>query len=221
LLRAAGIEDLSLDLIFGLPGALERDWDADLTRVLEIGASHLSLYGLTIEDRTPLGRWASRGAVTPVDEDRYAAEFLASDAVLASAGYEHYEVSNYARPGKRARHNSAYWNRAPYIGLGPSAHSGWAEHRRWNQREWAGYERAIAAGEPVIMGEEELDRDAVRLEELYLGLRTAEGVAADRVPAATAARWRDSGWATVSGGRVRLTPEGWLRLDALVASVSE
>jgi oxygen-independent coproporphyrinogen-3 oxidase len=221
ILRGAGIENLSLDLIFGLPGALERDWDADLARLLEVGAGHLSLYGLTIEARTALARWAARGAIIPVDEDRYAAEFLAASAALSAAGYEHYEVSNYARPGQRARHNSAYWSRAPYLGLGPSAHSGWGAHRQWNQREWAAYERAMAEGESVIAGEEELDQNAVRLEELYLGLRTAEGVVADRVPGTAAARWRESGWATASGGRLRLTPEGWLRLDALVASVSE
>ncbi len=221
ILRGAGIETLSMDLIFGIPGALDRDWDADLGRLLEIGAGHLSLYGLTIEDRTALGRWAARGTVIPVDEDRYAAEFLAADAALSGAGYEHYEVSNYARPGQRARHNSGYWARASYIGLGPSAHSGWGAHRQWNLREWAAYERAIAEGESAVAGQEELDREAVRLEELYLGLRTAEGVASDRVPADTTARWRDSGWATSAGGRLRLTPEGWLRLDALVASVGE
>ena len=221
ILRGAGIENLSLDLIFGIPGALERDWDADLARLVAVGTGHLSLYGLTLEDRTALARWAARGAVIPVDEERYAAEFLAANAALTAAGYEHYEVSNYAWPGQRARHNSAYWGRAPYIGLGPSAHSGWDTHRQWNQREWAAYERAMAGGESVVAGEEELDPNAVRLEEIYLGLRTAEGVVADRVPAGAATRWRESGWATASGGRIRLTPEGWLRLDALVASVSE
>ena len=74
-----------------------------------------------------------------MDEDRYAAEFLEADAVLAGPGYEHYEVSNYGRPGRRARHNSAYWRRAPFIGLGPSAHSGVGAERQWNLREWAAY----------------------------------------------------------------------------------
>ncbi|HKU62527.1 MAG TPA: radical SAM family heme chaperone HemW [Gemmatimonadales bacterium] len=220
LIRAAGIGELSLDLIFGLPGILERDWPADLDQVLTLQPDHLSLYGLTIEARTPLARWAARGAVTPVDDDRYAAEFLVAHERLASAGYEHYEVSNYARAGRRARHNSAYWQRAPYIGLGPSAHSAMDDERRWNQREWAAYERRLDEGAPVVEGEERLGPQEIRLEELYLGLRTVGGLAAERIPAETTDRWIGSGWATRAEGRIRLTPEGWLRLDALVASVS-
>ena len=219
-LRSAGITDLSLDLIFGLPASLERSWRADLDRVLALHPQHLSLYGLTVEDRTPLARWAARGEVVPVDEDRYAAEFLEADAVLGAAGYEHYEVSNYARPGRRARHNSAYWRRAPFIGLGPSAHSGWGRERCWNLREWTAYERAVAAGESPVAGAERLDDEAVELERLYLGLRTGEGVPADRVPPGTEAAWISSGWAVASEGRIRLSPEGWLRLDALAAAVT-
>jgi oxygen-independent coproporphyrinogen-3 oxidase len=218
-LRNVGIDELSLDLIFGLPASLGRSWRADLDRALELGADHLSLYGLTIEDHTPLARWTARGEVAPVDEDRYAAEFLEADAVLSEAGYEHYEVSNYARPGRRARHNSAYWRRRPFIGLGPSAHSGWDRQRRWNLREWTAYERAVAAGEDPVAGSERLDDEAVELEELYLGLRAREGVIAKRLPAGTVSDWLSSGWASVCDGRVRLSPEGWLRLDALAAAV--
>ena len=152
-----GFAELSLDLIFGLPAALGRDWGADLERALALRPDHLSLYGLTIEDHTPLARWTARGEVAPVDEDRYAAEFLEADAVLGRAGYEHYEVSNYSLPGRRARHNSAYWRRAPFIGIGPSAHSGWGANRRWNLREWAAYERAMAAGGSPVAGTERLD----------------------------------------------------------------
>jgi len=216
-LRDAGIPDLSLDLIFGLPASLGRDWEADLELALALRPDHLSLYGLTVEDHTPLARWTARGEVAPVDEDRYAAEFLQADAVLGRAGYEHYEVSNYALPGRRARHNSAYWRRAPFIGIGPSAHSGWGANRRWNLREWAAYERAIAAGESPVAGVERLDQGAVELEELYLGLRTREGVSGDRLAPGTARGWIESGWATACGDGVRLTAEGWLRLDALTA----
>ena len=218
-LREAGVRELSLDLIFGVPGSLGRDWRRDLDHALALDPAHLSLYGLTVEDHTPLAHWAARGEVAPVDEERYAAEFLEADSVLAGAGYEHYEVSNYARPGRRARHNSAYWRRAPYIGLGPSAHSGWGRHRRWNLREWAAYERAMAAGQSPVAGTESLEGPAVELEELYLGLRTREGVPAGRLPGETTAPWVSAGWAVASGDRLRLTPEGWLRLDALAAVV--
>jgi oxygen-independent coproporphyrinogen-3 oxidase len=220
LLRSAGIEDLSLDLIFGLPASLGRDWERDLAAAFALAPDHLSLYGLTVEDHTPLGHWARRGEVTPVDDERYAAEFLAAHRALAAHGFEHYEVSNAARPGRRARHNSAYWRRAPFVGLGPSAHSGLGRERRWNVRDWSAYDRRTAEGRPVVDGWEELSDGAVALEEAYLGLRTTDGVAADRLPADTVAAWTEAGWATTAGRRVTLTAEGWLRLDALVAAAA-
>lgn len=215
-LRCAGIADLSVDLIFGLPAALGRDWATDLERVFELEPEHLSLYGLTVEPRTPLGRWTARGEVMPVDEDRYGAEFLLAHQALTSRGYDHYEISNAARPGHRARHNSAYWQRAPFVGLGPAAHSGFGSERRWNVREWAAYQRLVSAGKSPLEGREFLDAAAVMIEELYLGLRTSEGVVSDRVPAALRRQWEQAGWAVAGPDRIRLTPEGWLRLDALV-----
>lgn len=219
-LRAAGIADLSLDLIFGVPESLARDWDRDLARGLALAPEHISLYGLTVESGTALARWTARGTATPADEDRYAAEYLAAHAALRGGGFEHYEVSNAARPGHRARHNSAYWRRAPYIGLGPSAHSGLGNVRRWNLREWAAYERAMAAGHQVMDGAEELDAAAIRLENLYLGLRTETGLPARELPETAVTGWLAAGWAVKTADRVQLTAEGWLRLDAIVASVA-
>ena len=219
-IRAAGIEDVSLDLIFGLPASLGRDWERDLAQAFALAPEHLSLYGLTVEEHTPLGRWAERGEVTPVDEERYAEEFLAADRALALHGFEHYEVSSAARPGRRARHNSAYWRRAPFIGLGPSAHSGFGRTRRWNLRDWSAYERASAEGGSVVGGSEELAADAVELEEVYLGLRTSDGLALERLPPNVVAGWTAAGWARTTPGRIRLTAEGWLRLDALAASAT-
>ena len=131
-----------------------------------------------------------------------------------------YEVSNAALPGRRARHNSAYWTRAPFIGLGPSAHSGFGRERRWNIRDWAAYGRAAAAGLPLMGGAEHLDDEAVRLERVYLGLRTDAGLPDHELPRELREAWKAAGWATLAGGRVRLTPEGWLRLDALVAAAA-
>jgi putative oxygen-independent coproporphyrinogen III oxidase len=218
-IRCAGIQDLSVDLIFGLPSALERDWPADLERVFALNPDHVSLYGLTVEAHTPLGRWTVRGEVTPVDEETYAAEFLTADQALSAHGFEHYEVSNAAKRGHRARHNSAYWRRAPFIGLGPSAHSGFATERRWNVREWAAYERVVAAGNSPLEGHELLDDAAIALEDLYLSLRTSEGAPLNRVPPTVRLEWERAGWASASEDRIRLSPEGWLRLDGLVASV--
>lgn len=219
MLRCAGIEDLSLDLIFGLPGELKRDWADDLERAFALQPQHLSLYGLTIEPHTVLGHRSGRGEMTVVDEGSYAAEFLAANSALTAQGYDHYEVSSASLPGHRARHNSAYWSRAPFIGLGPSAHSGFGRERRWNVRDWAEYERVVAGGNSPLSGCERLDDEAIRLEELYLGLRTRDGVPQSRLPAGMLGAWNEAGWATTHTGRVRLTPEGWLRLDALVASV--
>jgi oxygen-independent coproporphyrinogen-3 oxidase len=217
--RAAGFDNVSLDLIFALPAALERDWDRDLAQALDLAPEHLSLYGLTTEPQTPLSRWTERGLVRPADDGRYAAEYLAAHAALMEAGYEHYEVSNAARPGRRSHHNSGYWSGVAYLGLGPSAHSFAAGERWWNVREWAAYQRAVTSGAEWVAGREAPDRKAARLEVLYLGLRTAEGVPGDAVPPATAEQWIANGWAEWAEGRLRLTVEGWLRLDALVAAV--
>lgn len=217
-LRSAGVANLSLDLIFALPAALERNWQRDVDEALALAPEHLSLYGLTVEERTPLGRWTARGDAIPADDDRYAAEYLVAHAALRAAGFDHYEVSNAARPGFRARHNSAYWTGARYLGLGPSAHSAADGIRWWNVPEWAAYARAIAAGQPVEAGREHLTDDQQRIERRYLGLRTTAGLPLADVPA-EAASWQEMGWARIEGSRFRLTVEGWLRLDALLAQV--
>lgn len=218
-LHRGGITNLSLDLIFGLPAPVVRDWESDLDHAFALAPQHLSLYGLTLEPHTPVARWLARGEITPVDDEAYAIEFLSAHQALTAHGYEHYEVSNAARPGHRARHNSAYWRRDHFIGLGPAAHSGFAGERRWNVREWAAYRRTIEAGKPAVEGRELLDESAVALEELYLGLRTSEGLPIARVSPVLRQEWRRAGWAAESDRRVRLTPEGWLRLDSLVAAI--
>ena len=219
-LRAAGFSNISVDLIFALPEALGRDWSRDLELALALAPEHLSLYGLTVEAGTPLGRWTSRGESTPPPDERYAAEYLLAHRALGAAGLDHYEVSNAGRPGYRARHNSAYWRRAPFIGLGPSAHSALGGRRAWNVREWANYERLIDHGQPVGEAMEQLDASQLRLEEMYLGLRTSDGLASDQIPEAARRDWVANGWALAQGGRHRLTVEGWLRLDALVGSIA-
>src|SRR3989475_3031348 len=123
ILRRAGITNVSLDLIFALPAELGRDWARDLDHALALEPSHLSLYGLTVEQRTPLARWISRGAATAPDDERYAAEYLQAHLPLATCGYRLYEGSNAARDGWRSRHNAAYWSGQPYVGCGPAAHS--------------------------------------------------------------------------------------------------
>ena len=214
-LRGAGIDDISLDLIFGLPEELHRDWKRDLEIAHALRPTHLSLYGLTVEPRTPLDRWISRGATHPPDEDRYAEEYLFAHERLSVAGYQFYEVSNASLPGFRSRHNSAYWSGKPYIGLGPAAHSFDGKTRRWNLRAWEAYRRVVEEGRSAIESEETLTDEQRELEAMYLGLRTTEGVPAlDRLrPPSTALT---AGWIYEDSGRLKCTPEGWLRLDSLV-----
>jgi len=222
-LRNAGIENISLDLIFGLPEELHRDWERDLETAHALRTTHLSLYGLTVEPRTPLDRWISRGATRAPDDDRYAEEYLTAHAQLSVVGYQFYEVSNASLPGFRSQHNSAYWSGQPYLGLGPAAHSFDGTTRRWNLRAWEAYRRAIAEGRSPVESEENLTNEQREIERMYLGLRTAEGV-----PLAAASPRRPSppphfaaqGWVEVSDGRLKCTPEGWLRLDSLVGELA-
>ena len=222
-LRAAGIENISLDLIFALPPELRRDWNRDLERALALEPSHLSLYGLTVEERTPLGRWISRGATSAPDDERYAEEYLRAHTRLAAAGYRFYEVSNAARNERRSRHNAAYWSGAAYLGLGPAAHSFDGRTRRWNTTAWEAYRRALAAGRSPMAAEEILTQEQRELERLYLALRTDVGLPlTDRYrPLLSAtAQWVARGWVEVSDGALRCTPEGWLRLDPLVRDLT-
>lgn len=219
-LRNAGFANISLDLIFALPAELGRDWDRDLDVALALEPQHLSLYGLTVEERTPLARWVSRGATHPPGDERYAAEYLRAHERLRAGGYELYEVSNAARPGARSRHNSAYWSGAAYAGLGPAAHSFDGRARRWNEPAWEAYRRTVSEGRSPLQHEESLTAEQQRIESLYLGLRTAEGIAVAACPPDRLAAWRGQGWVVVHDQRVKCTAEGWLRLDALVSDLT-
>jgi len=203
-----------------LPTELERDWAKDLERAIALAPAHLSLYGLTVEERTPLARWISRGATSAPDDDRYADEDLLAHERLAAAGYHFYEVSNAAREGQRSEHNSAYWSGRPYRGLGPAAHSFDGRTRRWNLAAWEAYRRAITAGQSPIASEELLTSAQRRIEDVYLGLRTDRGLPEADYPSARLPDWVKAGWVRVQGDRVVCSPEGWLRLDALVRDLT-
>lgn len=221
--REAGITNLSVDLIFGLPASVGRSWTDDLQRVVELDVPHVSLYGLTLEDGTPLERAVREGRETQADEERYREEYLEAAEVLVRAGYVHYEVSSFARPGRESRHNAVYWSGEPYLGLGNGAHSYAPPIRRWNMRGWERYRETVAAGRSPEESRETVDAEASSLEEAWLALRTRGGIA---MPAAESDRrgmvdrWLREGLAVSQGDRVRLTPEGWLLLDALAVDVA-
>lgn len=220
-LREEGISNWSLDLIFALPAELPRDWRAEVDAALALAPAHISAYGLTVEQGTPLARWQARGAVSGVDEERYAREFSQLHDWLMSAGFEHYEVSNYAQPGRRAVHNSSYWTGAPYLGVGPSAHGFDGAVRRWNAREYADWLRRVEEGLDPEAGRETLSPEQRTLEDLYLGLRTTRGTERRTGDEKVVDRWIASGWADPGNQRIVLTSSGWLRLDALVAALTD
>lgn len=222
--RAAGYDNLGLDLIFALPPMLGRDLADDLERVLALEPEHVSVYGLTVEKGTPLARWVAEGRVELPDEDRYGEEYLLVADRLAAAGYVHYEVSNFALPGRESRHNRAYWRGVPYLGLGNGAHSYVPPRRWWNRRDWGAYRTAVAAGEPTRESEEDVSGEAGALERIWLDLRTAAGISRSGLSekqAGLVRAWQTQGWAepSASGGAVRLTPKGWLLLDRLAVEL--
>ena len=219
-IRKAGIRNVSVDLIFALPETLKRSWRDDLERVLALEPDHISLYGLTIEHATPIARWQERGSITPATEDEYAEDFLLADSMATAAGFVHYEVSNFALPGRESRHNSAYWSGAQYLGVGPSAHSFDGETRSWNIAPYAEWIEKLGSGESVTEEAERLDVANVQAERVYLGLRTTSGLSASSEDLARARQWTEAGWATIDDSTVRLTPEGWLRLDSLAAGLT-
>ena len=216
--KGAGVENLSVDLIFGLPGTVGRDWNDDVERALQLDVPHVSLYGLTVEAGTPLARFVGEGSAAPAGEARYRDEYLLAVEALSASGYEHYEVSNFARPGSMSRHNRACWRGAPYLGLGNGAHSCVGGRRWWNERDWAQYATRVEEGGDGRAGSEALSPEQRRLEGLWLALRTAKGVDPKTMcPAAAPVlnRWRARGLAMRVGEAVRLTATGWLLLDEL------
>src|SRR6266566_6045940 len=175
-LRGGGISNISLDLIFALPDTLKRSWERDLTLALDLEPAHVSLYGLTVEAHTPIARWRDRGAIVEGSEDAYEQEFLLAHELMVNAGFVHYEVSNFARPGKASHHNSAYWTGAPYAGVGPSAHSFDGASRRWNVSAYSEWIRRLQRHESVLAGEEFLTSENRDEEEVYLVMRTRRGL---------------------------------------------
>ena len=219
--RDGGITNLSLDLIFALPEALARDFARDVERLIELSPDHVSLYGLTVETGTALGRSVAEGVTVEQPEEGYERDYLMAHRLLTAAGLEHYEVSNYGRPGRRARHNSAYWSGVPYVGVGPSAHGFNGEIRRWNLRNYSQWAEVALAGADPVAGDEHLTADNHSAEAVYLGLRSDAGLPVRSGDLPLLRAWEDAAWVAVGAdSRVRCTVDGWLRLDSLAAALT-
>jgi oxygen-independent coproporphyrinogen-3 oxidase len=147
MVQDAGIENITIDLMYALPTPDHTIWAQDLQRALELGVPHISAYCLTIEEKTTFGHWVKRKKLQPIDEDFAAVQFEMLTEALGSAGYEHYEISNFALPGYYSRHNTSYWNQVPYLGLGPGAHSFDLYSRQFNIPNNAMYLKGRLSGE--------------------------------------------------------------------------
>lgn len=180
--REAGFETVSVDLIYGLPGQTQERLRKDLEDAVALGPDHVSCYQLTVNEKTLFGRRKREGRLEEASEAAQSALFRLTHRILEGAGYEAYEVSNFARsPEHRSRHNRKYWSHAPYLGLGPSAHSFDGRTRAWNERSFFEWERRLRLGEIPVAGKERLGDEELLLETLMLRLRTREGFDLDDI----------------------------------------
>lgn len=224
--REAGTVNLGLDLIYGLPGQTIAGWLNTLKRALEFTPEHLSCYQLTVEQGTRFGRLFADGRLSLPDDEASRDFFLTTSRFLTESGYLHYEVSNFSRGSEhRARHNRKYWVHAPYLGIGPSAHSFRAGRRWWNHSSVRHYHHDLEAGRRPIAGEETLSEDQLVLEAISLGLRTSDGIPlklalAQPGGADVVGGWIDAGLADIQDNRLILRPEGLIVAEALALRLS-
>ncbi len=221
--RAAGFEQVSLDLIYGTPGESAADWQASLDAALACRPDHLSAYALIVEEGTALARRVKRGELPMTDDDDLADKYLATDAALEAAGLRWYEVSNWARDDAAAcRHNVAYWTGGDWWGVGPGAHSHVGGVRWWNVKHPTAYAGRIAAGASPAQAREVLDAETQRVERVLLETRLRAGLPVDALDEAGRAALPaqvERGLVApdeLAGGRVVLTLRGRLLADAVV-----
>ena len=179
-LRHSGIDNISVDLMFGFPGETIADWEHDIDHALSLRPTHISAYGLTYEEGTPLERHLREGLVSAIDEEDSRRMYDLLCDRLESAGYDHYEISNFALPGYRSRHNSGYWSGIPYLGLGAAAHSYDGNSRQWNISDLKGYIQQVSQG-TIPMEREVLDGQSRWNDLIVTALRTREGIHLDDV----------------------------------------
>lgn len=225
LARAAGMQ-ISIDLIFATPGETLDQWLADVEAVIALAPDHVSTYGLTFERGTDYGTRRERGELVAADEELELAMYAAAIDRLTDAGYEHYEVSNFARPGCRSRHNQAYWSGDGYYAAGPGAARYVDGARETNHRSTTTYLQRVLAGESPVGEREKLDSAARAREHLVFGLRRIEGVSRRAFAAATGysldelvagplAKFEALGLLESAGDRLRLTRDGLFVSDAI------
>ncbi|MEO2157735.1 MAG: radical SAM family heme chaperone HemW [bacterium] len=222
--REVGFSNVSVDVIIGLPPSLKRDLRKDFEELLSLEVDHVSLYGLTVENGTPLGRAVLEGKQDIIPDSQYREEYLFAVDWLESHGYRSYEISNFAQPGKKSKHNANYWSGKPYLGLGNGAHSYLYPIRRWNIRNWDGYCKKALEHSLPLENQENIDNEEHRLEYLWLGLRTKTGLRVGDFTVGVQERfasWTRDGLAVERDGNICLTPKGWLIMDHLTLELEE
>ena len=235
--RRAGFRNLSLDLMFGIPGSTLADWKQNMRRALDFAPEHLSAYNLTIEENTPFGTQQQDGTLRLPDEETQLAMYDSAIDMLAAAGYEQYEISNFARPGYRSQHNQIYWRNEEYLGLGAAAYSYLNGCRSWNESSLDAYFAAISPDTvrpsawkgypPTVAGQERLNAEAMMGETVMMCLRLCDGLNLawfqqrfgqmfERLYAPQIVQLTADGLLELTPTHVRLTPRGMrLANDAL------
>ena len=229
LLREAGIKNISIDLMFGFPDESLSQWKEDISAALALNIEHISAYSLMYEEDTPLWKMLDTGKVKEIDEELSLTMFKELVCQLTDAGYEHYEISNFARPGYRSRHNSSYWHQVPYIGLGAAAHSFDLNSRQWNVADLKLYIEEINNG-IIPMEREELDNDTTFNDIITTALRTSDGINLNALETRLGKRYRNTlisaagkhieqGLLEIRHDRLRLTSEGIFISDMVMSDL--
>lgn len=229
LLREAGIKNISIDLMFGFPDESLSQWKEDISAAMALNVEHISAYCLMYEEDTPLWKMLDTGKVKEIDEELSLTMFKELVCQLTDAGYEHYEISNFARPGYRSRHNSSYWHQVPYIGLGAAAHSFDLNSRQWNVADLKLYIEEINNG-IIPMEREELDNDTTFNDIITTALRTSDGIDLNAMETRLGKRYRNTlisaagkhieqGLLEIRHDRLRLTAEGIFISDMVMSDL--
>jgi oxygen-independent coproporphyrinogen-3 oxidase len=231
LARQQGFSNITIDLIYGTPGLTDEKWKHNVDTALSLNIPHLSCYALTVEPQTALAKMIEKNTSENIDTDTQARQFALLTQWLTAAGFEHYEISNFARPGYRSRHNSNYWQGKLYLGLGPSAHSFTGNSRQWNIANNALYLQSIEKG--IIPSETEVLTETQRFNEyVMISLRTAEGISLEKIKngwddvrlkrlITVAQKYIREGYMDNSNGFLQLTAAGKFLADGIAAELFE
>ena len=213
--QAAGFDNISIDLMYALPSQTMEQWQRDVAEALQLGVQHISTYGLIYEEGTVLTALLERGHITPVDEDTEIQMYDYLVEQLTANGFEHYEVSNFALPNRRSKHNSNYWNNTPYIGLGAGAHSYDGTVRSWNISDVDAYiEQAMA--HHLQPEQEILTEEQRHTERVMLGLRTNQGISSCEIDLSKAMPYIEQGLLMQKGERIMATTKGYHILNRII-----